>query len=258
MRHGISSTIAYFLLVFLLSVPFVAAGSLTGAQILPGVPLSGLAFVCPAVAGIVLARRAAGGAGVRAFLGRAFDASRVRDKRWFLPVVLLYPSVVALSYVLLRLAGVPLPDPDVSLVPAAALAVALFAGALCEELGWSGHATEPLLARWGVAGAGLAVGLAWAVWHWVPLLQVGRTVPWIAWWSLGTVAARVIMVWLFAATGGSVLAMALFHTTLNLAWQLFPVNGSHFPFALVAVLMAGTAAAVVIGNAARRRSPAAQ
>ncbi|MFF0767938.1 type II CAAX prenyl endopeptidase Rce1 family protein [Nonomuraea wenchangensis] len=250
MRHDISSIKAYVLLVFLLSVPFVAAGSLTGAQILPGVPVAGLAFVCPAVAGIVLARRAAG---VRAFLGRAFDAARVGNKAWFLPVVLLYPAVVALSYVLLRLAGVPVPDPDVSLVPAAALAVALSAGALCEELGWSGHATEPLLARWGVPGAGLAVGLVWAVWHWVPLLQVGRTVSWIAWWSLGTVAARVIMVWLFARTGGSVFAMALFHTTLNLAWQLFPVNGSHFPVALVAVLMAGTAAAVVIGNAARRR-----
>jgi hypothetical protein len=50
----------------------------------------------------------------------------------------------------------------------------------------------------------------WAVWHWVPLLQVGWSVPWIAWWTLCSVAVRVVMVWLFVNTGRSVFAMALF------------------------------------------------
>jgi hypothetical protein len=68
----------------------------------------------------------------------------------------------------------------------------------------------------------------------------------IAWWSLSTVAARVVMVWLFANTGRSVFAMALFHAVLNLGWQLFPVRGSYFDQPAVAVLMAAVALVVAL------------
>jgi uncharacterized protein len=44
---------------------------------------------------------------------------------------------------------------------------------------------------------------------------------WIAWWSLGTVAARVIIVWLYDNTGGSVLAAAVFHDMVNVTYSLF-------------------------------------
>jgi hypothetical protein len=98
----------------------------------------------------------------------------------------------------------------------------------------------------------------------VPLLEVGRPVSWIAWWSLGTVAERVIMVWLFVNTGRSVFAMALFHVMLNLAWQLFPVQGSYFDQPTVAVLLAVVAIGVTVvwgprtlaGRHRRARPPA--
>lgn len=57
------------------------------------------------------------------------------------------------------------------------------------------------------------------------------------------------MVWLFDRMGRSVLAMALFHMTLNVAWQLSPVDGSHFDMPLVATLMAAVAATVVAAEA---------
>ncbi|MFD2348664.1 CPBP family intramembrane glutamic endopeptidase [Nonomuraea ferruginea] len=157
----------FFPLVFLFSVPFVVVGSLSGAQIVPGVPLSGLAFVCPALAAAVLVHREGGMDGVQALAGRAFDAGRVSRKAWFVPALLLYPAVVALSYVLLRLSGTPLPDAHFSVASALSLAAALFVGALCEELGWSGYATQPLQARWGPVWAALTIGSAWAVWHWL-------------------------------------------------------------------------------------------
>ncbi|MEV5502850.1 hypothetical protein AB0M50_46350 [Nonomuraea fuscirosea] len=37
------------------------------------------------------------------------------------------------------------------------------------------------------------MGVVWAVWHWPALLQAHRAMSWIAWWSLATMAARVIM-----------------------------------------------------------------
>ncbi|MCK2218559.1 CPBP family intramembrane metalloprotease [Actinomadura sp. ATCC 31491] len=258
MRHDISCTVqrvwVFVLLVFVFTVPFAVAGFVAEAELVPGVPLTGLAVVCPALAAFVLAFRTDGAAGVRALARRAFDAGRVRRKAWFVPALLLYPAVVVVSYALLRLSGATLPDARVSVTSTALLAAGFLAGALLEELGWSGYATEPLRARYGVAWAGLILGAVWAVWHWTALLQVGRPLSWIAWWSLGTVASRVVMVWLFGHMGGSVFAMALFHMTSNLAWQLFPVAGSHFPVALVSALTAGVAVLVLVVD---RRTPVA-
>ncbi|GIH96337.1 CPBP family intramembrane glutamic endopeptidase [Planobispora siamensis] len=248
---------AFFLLVFALTVPFLALGAVSDAQILPGIPLTGLAFVCPAVAAVVLSYREGGIAGVRALPARSSGSRRAVVKTWYLPVLLLYPAVVAASFLLLRLTGTAVPDPRISPVPTLLLVLGFLVAAWCEELGWSGYATQPLQERWGAVRAGLILGSVWAVWHWVPLLQVQRPVSWIAWWSLNTVAARVIMVWLFNHTGRGVPAMALFHMTLNVAWQLFPVNGSHFSMPLVAALMTAVAVVVVSAGASSsvRRGP---
>ena len=51
---------------------------------------------------------------------------------------------------------------------------------------------------------------------------------WITWWSLWAVTLRVIIVWLYNNTGKSVFAVALFHTTINVTWRLFPIQGSFF------------------------------
>jgi hypothetical protein len=109
-----------------------------------------------------------------------------------------------------------------------ALCVVFFIGALGEELGWSGYAIDPMQNHWGALKASIILGLIWAVYHYIGLVQAHRSVEWIAWWTLYTVAARVIMVWLFNNTGKSVFGMVLFHMTLNVTWQLFPVSGSFF------------------------------
>ncbi len=44
----------------------------------------------------------------------------------------------------------------------------------------------------------------------------------------GPAGARVLIVWLYNNTGRSVFAAALFHMTINVAWQLFPIHGSYF------------------------------
>ena len=40
--------------------------------------------------------------------------------------------------------------------------------------------------------------------------------------------------------------MALFHATLNLAWMLFPVYGSHFDMRLGGLVMAANAVTVTV------------
>ena len=241
------SPAAFFALVFLLTTPFVVIEAVRGGELMPGIPLTGLAFVCPVVAAVLLTHRESGRAGVVALLKRSYDARRIRNRIWLLPVLLLYPAVLVLSFFVLRLRGVEVPAPDIAVGPALALAAVFLVTALAEELGWSGYLLDPLQQRWGALVAGLVVGAGWAVWHWVALLQVGRSLDWIGWWTVATVAMRVIMVWLYANTGRSVLATALFHLTGNLGWQLFPVAGSHFDPPSTAMLLVVIAIAVTLG-----------
>jgi hypothetical protein len=246
-----SSPLQFLVLVFVLSLPFLLAGALTSSQLLPGIPISGLAVVCPVTAAAVLAHRENGAAGVKDLLARAFDFRRVRARIWFAPAVLVMPSIMVLSYSVLRLMGVPLPAPRFSAGAAVALLVGFFIGALGEELGWSGYATDPLQERFGALGAALLLGVVDVVWHSVALLAVDRSLAFIAWWSLGAVAIRVITLWLYNNAGRSVFVAALFHATVNLSWQLFPNDGSHYDPRVTGVITAIVAVVVVIVSGPR-------
>ena len=54
------------------------------------------------------------------------------------------------------------------------------------------------------------------------------------------------MVWLYNNAGKSVFAVAVFHATLNLAYMLFPENGSHFDMRLGGLVMAFAATIVTL------------
>jgi len=170
----------------------------------------------------------------------------VTAKIWYVPIILLMPCIMVLSYAAIRLMGVPLPAPPFSVGTILALFVAFFIGALGEELGWSGYAIDPLQERFGALRGALLLGVAWAVWHYVALLEVHRSLAFIVWWSLGTVAARVIIVWLYNNTGKSVFVAALFHTMINLTWQVFPINGSYYDPRVTSLITAILAVVVVI------------
>ena len=145
----------------------------------------------------------------------------------------------------MRMSGIAVPAPRFELLPALLLCGFFFVGAIGEELGWSGYAIEPLQARWGPLRASLILGAVWAAWHLIALVQAHKPPTWIAWWALGTVAARVVMVWLFDRTGHSVFGQILFHTASNVSWQLFPVQGSWFDPRIYGPTMALLALVVV-------------
>ncbi len=156
----------------------------------------------------------------------------------------------------MRLMAVALPAPQFSFVTTLVLFVGFFVEALGDELGWSGYAIDPLQDRFGALCAALLLGLVWAVWHFIPLLSVPRSVVFIACWSLGTVTSRVIITWLYNNTGRSVFVAALFHTMQNLTWQLFPVNGSYYDPCVTSLIITFIAVVVVWGPRTLVRAPA--
>ncbi|MCR5873818.1 CPBP family intramembrane metalloprotease [Phenylobacterium sp. J426] len=252
--RGAASAAAFFALTALLTVPFWLASARSEVLLLPGLPLAGLAVICPATAAAALCWRAGGPAAVRALLARVWDGRRA-PRAWWGPAVLIQPAVALAAFLILRLGGSDLPTPDIAPASMIALFALFLLGGLAEELGWSGYATPRLQARYGPLAAGLIIGLAWALWHYPALLQVGRSLAWIAWWTLGAVAARVVMVWLFNGAGGSVLAVAVFHAMSNLSWQLAPGGATRFDPRLDALLMSGVAAAVTLWAMRRRPRP---
>lgn len=217
------SPLKFFLLVFALSVPFWLIGAVTGLELLPGLPVSSLGAFCPLLAALIFVYKDNKTAGVTELLKRSFDYKRISAKVWYIPILLLMPGVMVLSYGLMRLLGLPLPTPHYpAVLVVLVMFLAFFVAALGEELGWSGYIIDPMQARWNALQASLLLGLVWATWHIVSLVQANRSLAWIAWWCLYTVAARVLLVWLYNNTGRSVFAVALFHTMINISWQLFP------------------------------------
>lgn len=217
------SLAAFFVLVSALSIPFWVAGAMVDItdRTPIGLPLSALMFVCPAIAAGILTYRQGGRPGLARLLKRVADYSSAH-KGWYLFAILVTPAIALMAYGIARLIGLAgysgLPAPLAS-VPVLFLAFLL--AAAFEEVGWTGYATEPMQRRWGALGAGLLLGAFWGAWHLLPLIQAHRGPLWIAGWFVGTIALRVLVVWLFLKTG-SVLTAVLVHAMGNVSAAAIP------------------------------------
>lgn len=258
MKNKNLSLTIFFILAFLLIIPFWILNAVKPVQILPGIPLSAIGAFVPALAALILVSVNSGLSGAVQLLRRSFDFKRIKDKKWYLPVVLINPVIAIIAYGVIRLGGILIPSPGPIYIDIVPLFILFFIAALGEEIGWSGYATEPMLRRWGATVTAILLGLVWAAYHIVPLLQINRSVGWIAWWCLGTLSLRIIMVWLFIHTGKSVFAAAVFHAMINLSWQLFPLNGSYYDpriFSLVSFFIALIILLAGLLPADRKRNP---
>jgi membrane protease YdiL (CAAX protease family) len=221
----------YFLLVFVLAVPFWLFGG--GKLPLPiNLPVGALVTFVPVIAASILSYQRDGFRGVKELLKKTLDYRNIRNKIWYLPALLLMPLIYFLSYVILQLAGLPLPDPiNIPFLLVPVFFIMFFIGDAGEELGWTGYAIDPMQNRWGALKAGLILGVVWAAWHLIPFVQTGNSPSWIAWQSLSVIALRILIVWIYNNTGKSVFAAILVHDMVNVSWSLFPNYGSHYdPF----------------------------
>jgi uncharacterized protein len=115
----------------------------------------------------------------------------------------------------------------------------LFSSPLGEEIGWRGFALPRLQAQAGPLVASLVIGLIWAIWH-LPL-------TWTAGHPLANmhlaqmVVAALLFTWLYNGSGGSLLLVILFHTSMNVTGLFLPAPaaplllGLHGLLALVAL-----------------------
>lgn len=126
----------YFALVLVFSLPFYALGAtgdrLAGLSILPS---SALMTFVPMTVALILVYRQRGIASVMELLKRVLELRGLRHPGWLLTALLFMPIVCLLEFGVLRFTGNAVPLPDIVPSYAVFLFVALFIGAIGEELG---------------------------------------------------------------------------------------------------------------------------
>ncbi len=203
-------------------------------------------LVCPMIAALVLVHRDDGPDGVKQLLNRIIDYRKIRCKIWYVPIFFLMPCIIVLEYGLMKLMGTPVPNFPFPVLMVPLFFVLFFIGAIGEEIGWTGYATDPMQARYTALTASLILGLVWTVWHIVPWLQTHNNLTFVAGQCANTVVLRVLIVWLYNNAGKSVFAAISFHAMVNISeLVLFPIYGSYFDPVIAFVIMSITALIVV-------------
>jgi membrane protease YdiL (CAAX protease family) len=241
----------FFAWVLALSIPFYVCGAFWPVRRLPfGLPVTVLMIVVPAAVATLATHHELGAAAARALWRRTGDIMRIRSVRWMAIAVLCMPAGAVMAYAVMRGLGSPLPRVvSVPMVQAPLIFAVYFFAAIFEEIGWTGYATEPLQRRYGVLGAGLAIGAVWALWHVPPWwLGQGHAPAWVIGQFMATVAMRVIMGWIYAYGGQSLFSAILFHAMINTSYSLFPNQGSHYDPIIAAAILAAVAGAAALSS----------
>lgn len=218
----------FFLLTFILTLPAYILIGLASKNIILSSEIA-FAFVpvaafAPISAALILAFKKNGWHGVKKLFGRSFDYKRITKKVWYVPALFFPPFLLLLALGAAVLMGQWTLPAQFPLVAAPAVFLLFFGGALSEEVGWMGHAFEPMQARWNAFKAALLLGLIVALWH-VPLYYFLIDDPLLlAAQLLFPVSLRILLAWLFNNSGKSLFATILFHTAYNAAYAVLPVN----------------------------------
>jgi uncharacterized protein len=234
-----SSSFRFFLLVFILALPFWLIGTgFEEALPLPmKLPVSALSFICPMIAALILVYKENKRDGIINLFKRVLDYKKIRPKVWYVPIILLMPIIYFLSYEIICLFGYPLPEPHIRFIIIPVLFAGFFFSALCEEIGWTGYAADPLQKNWTALETGIILGIVWGIFHTIPDIQAQRSIYWIFWQrGVYSIALRILIVWIYNNTGRSLFATILFHDMDNVSWALFPNNGSHYDPSITGIL----------------------
>ena len=218
-----SGVLAFFVLACAFSWAYWIPMALFGPTVErgDGWPTQVPGLLGPMLAAFVVVAFTEGRAGVRDLLRSM--ARRPRGARAQLatvaPVVFLGIALVVAGVV----GDAPAASDFLRYSGTAATTLAIFAALMVtgfgEETGWRGYAQARLQRRHDVIRASLMVTAGWAVWH-IPLFFLLASYadfgPLIAaGWLIGLAAGSLVLTAVFNATGGSVLAVAIWHATYD-------------------------------------------
>ncbi len=192
----------------------------------------------PSVAAVFVTLMFTGGEGLRRWLAQCLRW-RV-GCRWYARAFVAPPLILLAALGVHVVLGGAIPDSPYAdrflIAIAQFVVIAILGGPLGEEFGWRGYALPALTARVGWRGAGVLIGIAWALWH-LPLLFMADTaqadLP-IALFLISTVGLSVVMARLGVHTSFSVLPALLLHSVINWWSMIVPIGADSRAYSLVA------------------------
>ena len=257
-RHRL---VAFFVIAYTFSWAIWIPMALVGLRVTQGSawPSQVPGLFGPMVAAFAMSAIVGGRVGVRGLVVRM---ARWRvSPRWYL-VALSPLAFFALAAVAIAATGGGWPNlaalgksSGFPLVAAPVMGLLLLGAGYAEETGWRGYAVQEMMKKTSLLKTAVVIGCLWALWH-APLAFVIANyrdmglaiVPMLL---LGMVSGSIILAWLYRASGGSILIVALWHATYNL------VSGTAAAHGLVAAVVTSAvmvwAVAIVVAEVRSRR-----
>jgi membrane protease YdiL (CAAX protease family) len=114
-----------------------------------------------------------------------------------------------------------------------------------EEIGWRGYVLPRLQAKYSSLTSTLILGVIWGFWHLPKFLTHWNTLS-FAWFMVHILAFSVTLTWLYNASKGSLLLVAIMHASSNTTGIFFPMAnlvssenmGAYIGYCLFEVLVA--------------------
>jgi membrane protease YdiL (CAAX protease family) len=180
------------------------------------------AVLTPTIAAAILRYRETGLSGVGDLLFRIFDYRRIPNGIWLVTAIVVFPLLYLATYFAMRVLGY-LTLTSWHLSPAFVGIFILFcSAAAAEEIGYSAYETDALQRRMTALNAALVMGPLWALWHLPSMIAIGQSAGLILWGLFGTVAVRILNVWIYNNAGASLFAVILMHAIGNTARTTYP------------------------------------
>lgn len=181
----------------------------------------------------------------KSFWKSLIDVKRIGLK-WFLFILLIFPTILFLGYFLYSLVGGSYPNladyfGGIETISDALslLFIMLLGGPLAEELGWRGYALDRLRPKWGLLMGSIILGIIWVLWH-LPLFFIEGTSqfqkgfgPAFWSWAFQLIVISLIFSLVYYKTGESILAAILLHLMANIAYPLNLDETGEFIFTLL-------------------------
>ena len=262
--------VAFFLLAYLLNWAWVIPLAATGHTVFQGMgwPTHFPSLLAPLVAAFIVTACTTGRSGARDLLGR-MGRWRIGWRWW---VAALSPvGFLALAIAGIAVTGGTLPEAgdfaQFSGVPSGlglvgVALVILVVDGFGEETGWRGYALPQLQKRYSPLTSTLILAGLWAGWH-IPLFfalhsyqgfSAGTTIG----FAFGLTCGAVVATWLYNHTGGSILAVVVWHGFYDVVSGTKAATGGSGTIAAVVSTMIMVQAVVLVGleiRAGRRGRP---
>lgn len=232
-----SPLVAYFVLVF--GIEWLLVFTLS-SRLPPMIALL-IGSWLPNSVGLLVTGVAGGQVGLRKLLSKVV-LWRISPK-WYVIALFMPITIAFITIILYMLIGNPLPDFAPTNQLLLIILIAVFTGAMGEELGWRGTALPRLQARWNALISSLILGVLWGLYHLPSFLLSGmplQNLPLLP-FMLAALGLSIIISWTFNQTCGSLITAFLYHFAFNFignATSIFVVPALFWLFAGICSLVA--------------------